>query len=619
VRRPHLSTLLRWVSLLVLLTVAILIVWNFRLPDAPETVSIPVETDPPVSPASGSEPPPPGAESPVDSTADAIPADVVEESVGFEAEGTRGDTRSFLLRAARTQTLREETMRLEEVELEIFQGAGAGLRIESVEGTYRVGAEEVEFRGDVRVWRDGERILVTDSLEYRQDPERLESPAPVDFTTGELIGHGAGLRYFPAADRLEIDGPVFFRYRPPSDEEPVHGRCWRLAYLPGEGNAFLSGDALLRQAGATLRGWDIALLRSLRTGDPSRLTARSAVHLRQTPEGPGSAAEGWSDRLDAVMEPGEAMRLAEIELQGEFRGIAGGRRARGATARYRFESAQGRLEAGGGGGPGAELQVPGRRVRAERIEIFGGGSRLEAAGDVETVLQGDARTAAEMPFPFDAGDPITVHSGRLESTADGTRAVFSGGVIAWQGERQIQAGRIEVEDERMQAHGEVLTRFPVDGRDPDAGGGDNGHVTIRSDRMSYGHAERLARYTGEARMDRGTASTTSGLIIAELGGPGAGIERLILEERVTLRLGERTGTADRGVFLPREDILILTRDEGFVELTDPVEGRSLRSRELTLNLSDDSMKAETGKKGRLWMTLTPGRGETDSIDAGIGD
>jgi lipopolysaccharide export system protein LptA len=479
----------------------------------------------------------------------------------------------------------------------------------------------VEFRGNVRVWRGDERILMSEVLEYRQQPERLESPVPVEFSAEQISGRGAAMRFFPDQDRLEIDGPVFFRYLDPSLRgEPIYGRCWRLTYLMAERNAFLYEDASLRHAGNVLHGWNLSLLRSSGAGAPPRLSARSAVHFRQPAPDHRSASEVWSDQLHAVMAPGDEVRLDEIDLAGGFVGTDGLRRARGDVAVYRFQTGRGLLEARVGQGTRAELEVPGRRVRAERILIFEDGGRLEAIGDVETVLRGDERSAADMPFPFNPDDPITVYSGRLESTESGDRAVFSDGVVAWQGEHQIQAGRIEVEGERMMARDDVLTRFPIEteGSSGDEEG-DDGHVTVRSDRMTYGRAERLARYEGHARMDRGTASTDSRLIIAELGETGKGIERLILEEQVRLRLDTRTGTADRGVYLPQKDLLILTRDEGFVELSDPGEGRTLRSRQLTLDLSDDSMMAETGKKGRLWMTLTPGRGETDSIDADIGD
>jgi lipopolysaccharide export system protein LptA len=548
---------------------------------------------------------------------------VMDESIGFEMEGSRGGERSFVLRAARTTTLLEETMRLEEVDLEIFRGPGAGLRIESREGFYLAGSEEVEFRGDVRVWRGEERILRSEVLEYRQQPERLESPVPVEFAAEQISGRGAGLRFFPGQDRLEIDGPVFFRYLDPSLRgEPVHGRCWRLTYQMAERNAYLYEDASLRQADTILRGWNLSLLQSSGAGAPPRLSARSAVHFRQPAQGRRGAAEVWSDQLHAVMDPGagDEVRLDQIDLAGGFVGTDGVRQARGDVGVYRFETGRGLLETRVGQGARAELKIPGRRVRAERIHIFDNGGRLEAIGDVETVLQGAERPVADMPFPFDPGEPITVYSGRLETNDSGDRAVFSDGVVAWQGEHQIQAGRIEVEGERMISRGDVLTRFPIETGEPSGEEeGDGGFVTVRSDRMTYSPAERQARYEGHARMDRGTASTNSGLIIAELGEAGEGIERLILEEQVRLRLDTRTGTADRGVYIPHKDLLILTRDEGFVELSDPAEGRTLRSRQLTLDLSDDSMMAETGKKGRLWMTLTPGRGETDSIDADIGD
>ena len=140
------------------------------------------------------------------------------------------------------------------------------------------------------------------------------------------------------------------------------------------------------------------------------------------------------------------------------------REARAAAASYRKEEGQGFLLRSGDGGARAEVRTPDRQVQADRIDILPG-QDLHALGNVETDFRGGTAKGPGTLFPFASEDPILVYSGELLASADGSRVLFSQGVIAWQGERQIQARRIRVEGKGMEATVAIwaISCFPLTG------------------------------------------------------------------------------------------------------------------------------------------------------------
>lgn len=607
----HLSSLLRWISLTVLFSVIALIVWNFRIPPRQETVSIPVEGmgKPAPLPTSGPE----------RTESREKPEDVVEETIGFEVEETRAGAKSFLLRADRSITLEGGLVQLEGVALDIYQGPGTGLRVVSREGTFRAGLNQVQLRGDVHVWRDEKPLLSTEILDYSENPMQLYAPSRVEFSTDEISGTGTAMWFHPDTNLLEIDGPVQFRYRPdlPGIGE-IQGRCWNLTYHLDRGTAILNEDAVLRQGDFVLRAWNLEFRTAGGTGP--ELFAHKAVFLDRKGSGISGPRTSWSDYLHARSLSPDHLDLSTLELAGEVRAIDGNREVRGAAASYRNEEGRGFRLRSGDGGARAQVSTVDRQVQADRIDILPG-QDLHALGNVETHFRGGTGKGPGTLFPFASDDPILVYSGELLAAADGSRVLFSQGVIAWQGERQIQARRIRVEGQGMEATHEVLTRFPLAAGESARENPEESHVTIRSGRMWYDDQNGFVRYEDDARMDRGRATIHSDSILAEIdpGGGGGGIDRVILEGHVRLQRDSQVGFADHGLYLPLANRLILKGDGDLVELRDLLRGRMVRSRELTLDLSDDSLMAETGHKGRLLITLIPGSGERDSIEADVSD
>ncbi|MEE9226763.1 MAG: LptA/OstA family protein [Acidobacteriota bacterium] len=606
-KRFHLSLLLRWMSLAALVSVVVLIVVNFRVPPSSEIIAIPLTENmdsladrEPVSPERELEP------------------EVVERSTQFEAEGSSGGKRTFLLQADETITHPEMITRLLGVHLQLFQGPGEGFQVEAREGLYSPGSQTMEFRGQVVVSRDGEVLLRSETLDYRNDPPLLHTDSRVEFQSGDVRGTGSSLKLFPEEERLEVDGPVFLQIASPTPgSEPWKGHCWQLTYSAPDRRVRLRGDAALWNREGWIGGWDLEFQRPGTPGGRTWIRVGSAVEISRLDETGGFRREIHADRLQAAFGPGEDFHLEHLHLQGAARGTDGTQSFRADQADFRRASGEILFLGSADRSRRARVRTLSREINADRIRFSESGGDLHAAGNVQTELRSRSPGDSAFPFPFDPEVPVLVFSGRLETFFGGRRVLFSGGVVAWQGDRQIRADRIQLEeaDGRLLARERVLTRFPLDDGEDDTRKGETSHVTIQSDALYYERGLGIAHYQGGAQMDRGDARVNADSLKAEIGPEGRRIRRVLLDGQVRFFQGNRIGEADHGIYLPEEELLTLTRDQGFVELKDLVEGRSLRGKQLTLDLGGDRMKANSGSQARIWMTLDPARGEAESVDA----
>jgi lipopolysaccharide transport protein LptA len=156
----------------------------------------------------------------------------------------------------------------------------------------------------------------------------------------------------------------------------------------------------------------------------------------------------------------------------------------------------------------------------------------------------------------------------LDSESAGARVFLRDGVRGWQGDRNLSADEIDLDQEarRLTARGHVTTRIP---RDAGAASAEADYVQVVAERLDYDETERIGVYGGRVR-----ASVTEGWLEADrlevhIGDAG-GVEQILAQGQVRLELraaGEagvhdlHVGTGDRLEYDPAERTVRLFGDD----------------------------------------------------------
>jgi lipopolysaccharide export system protein LptA len=453
-----------------------------------------------------------------------------------------------------------------------------GARLSAAEGLLHDGLDDVELLGDVRGSRGNERF-VTGRLRLRRDEQNRVRSAlaaegfagyvtTADGTEGRAQASTADIRWDESGDIEAFDM---------TDGAEIHRAHDAL------GAVSIAGE--LRADG---QGW--------------RIEARGNVWAR----GRLGEGSGWlrTDTLDAVIGPDRALRSAEALGNVRFEGE--GTRAEADRATFESSLMGVDLQLFSTGVRKALLERDRARVAGRRIRTDPRGESLTATGQVEATLlpaqEADRDEAGGgLAVIFDEDEAVHFVSDSLQGRSSGDVWIFTGDVRGWQGERNLSADRVEVDQSTgtLSAAGAVNTRVP---RQQTVAASEADYLHIAAGRLNYDDGRRLAVYRDEVRVRMAEGWLESGVVEVEVAEQG-GIAEVRAGEAVTLEFRDAsqspprilTGTADRMRYVPAERIVWMYGDNTPATVRRLGEaGGVTRGRVLRYELDEGVLEVESG-------------------------
>ena len=366
----------------------------------------------------------------------------------------------------------------------------------------------------------------------------------------------------------------------------------------------IDGRALIEQ-GPRLISADRLEFRALDDPDGGwSLDAQKSVRLSGPVEGATARvrAERLLTRLDA------ALNVLEADAHGDVRFEAPGLQADAAAARLSRGDELDldlRIELLSDGDQRARLAQARSRVTANRIETDTQGNSMFASGRVESTLLPQPDSGA-LDGLFRTDMAVHFISSELRVDQDGQRLTFRGGVRGWQGEKNLSAQEVVVDQEQrtLLARDRVTTRFPRKREGAIAGAEE--FVQITAGGLDYDENDYRAIYREDVRVVLAEGWIESDTLTVVQNQAGSGFERLLAEGDVRLELlgvpddsGEpvprTTGHGDRLDYIPAQETLWLYGDEQRAEIQRGGEAAGMsRGKVLTYRLDDGTLSIEGG-------------------------
>ena len=466
-----------------------------------------------------------------------LPRLVVDEEAGearsagdirFDAPNLRGTAASLVY------GLRGQPGLLVRPELEDEQGG----RLTALEAHLLDGFKDIELVGEVRVSRRGQSIDTDRMRLIRGETDRLQTAEASEGARGSW-SMGAGDPAHVEARRLAA------RFDPSGEVEHL----------------LLTGDAELHRGVESLAASSIE---GTRRDDRWDVLAQESVFVR----GVFGETRGLlrAERLEAQLDSSLVLQAAEASGRMSFEGTE--TRAEAERAVFASEPDGGEIRLFGTERRKARLSHGRTRTAGAKIVTDLRGEELVAEGQVEATLlpaAPDARGDREIRL-FASEEAIHFVAERLESEQAGSRLAFSGSVRGWQGERNIAAERLVVDQpaSTLEARGNVSTRFP---RESDvASVSEADYAQIGSDSLDYDDATGRAVYVGEVRLRLAEGWLEAERVEVDLAAGSRNIEQVRAFVKVRLefhRTSEETaaqpisGQADRVIYDPAESTVRL--------------------------------------------------------------
>ncbi len=418
-------------------------------------------------------------------------------------------------------------------------------RVSAREATLWDGVRDIELIGEVALLQEGERLDAGRLRLWRGDDDRLERVLATERVWGSWP-LGSGPPGHVRAEELDVL----------LDEQGRARRLW------------LSGDALLRRASQSLAAATIEIERDGPAGGPWRVAATNDV----VGQALLAAAPGLlrAESLDATID--SSLTLQSAAAQGRVSFVGGDLRAEAGRATFAAAGENGQIELFAEEHGKARLLNGHMRVAAQTIVTDVQGRRLVAHERVEaSLLPAAASTTPDRTIHlFSPGDAVHFVAQQMESDDLGARLHFSGSVRGWQGERNLAAQDVIVDQQTraIEADGEVATRFPRLAQQ--AAISENEYVQISGERLRYDESRGLAVYSGGVRVRLAEGWLEARRVEVQLAGESGEIHEVRAYESVRLefdRSGSGTldapvsGEADRAVYDPAGMRVLLYGDD----------------------------------------------------------
>jgi len=353
----------------------------------------------------------------------------------------------------------------------VFDDARGG-RATAREATLWDGLRDVELVGEVVLLQQGERLDCGRLRLWHAGAGRLQRAlAAARVWGGWPLGAGKSVQV--GAEELE----AWF------DDD---GAARRIR---------LDGDALVGQADRRVSAASIVAERSAATGGGWTLRAAESVVVQTVVSGAPGLLQ--ADALVASVDGALALEQANADGHVSF--------ASGATLaeadRASFDAGgEGRIELVADERRKARLRHGALRVAGARIVTDPQGRRLRAEERVEASLLPAADGPSTALQLFSADEPVHFVASWLDSRDGGRRLDFGGPVRGWQGERNLAAHELWIDQttRTMEASGDVATRFPR----LEGGGStsEDDYVQITAGHLRFDDGAGVAVYRGDVRM-----------------------------------------------------------------------------------------------------------------------
>ena len=416
--------------------------------------------------------------------------------------------------------------------------------------------ERVELFNNSRITREGgeagslrEMRAANMTLEYAADGQSIDRMTLTGGAVIELAGSsGQGARRIAGESmdiRLAADGASVTR---------LEVRNAVQVDLPGEGDAPAQRIRAVRLDG---------------TGEPgvglTDMRFQGAVEYRET-----RAATALAPAVDRLTQA----RTLDVELKPGLSGVdeafftgavtfSDGRvTAEAENARHKV--AQGFIELlPAGSGDQAPRIVDHRgSVTATRIEFAPETGAIVAEGAVQSVLtvaaddggrpgEPTGTDPARMPAMLDQHEPTFVTAARLEHDSESSLAVYTGDARLWQGDTDIQASTIILDESQgnLMATGSVRARSVLVQLNEETGELEPVTTVGWGEEFFYDDSLHRTTYTTDARVDGHTRDLRADRIEMYLGARSDTVERVEAYDAVTVQLRDRLAAGDRFTYV----------------------------------------------------------------------
>ena len=545
---------------------------------------------------------------------------VVDLSENFAITGTKGGRDSFRLQADQVTGFVGDKKLLRGVRLEVYGEDGEHLALKGSTGQFDMAEKRAQLSGAVRVEGKNGFALTTPSLYFDGDRDILFTPDEIAFASRGLSGTGRGLNYLTGDRSFKIPAEVRVTVEPVKPGDPPAVITSSDMTLSLDANEVVFNDSVRLSRGQ--ESFSGNYLKLTLDADRHRLISVKAYGQVQATLVTGKAAAPTSlqaDTLLAAFQP-DGKSLDRVEAYGSCQLESSGVQGTGET--LLAEVPQDRILL-----RGEPVVLDSRsRIAAQEIDLYPGARGLEARGDVKTSFRarpvGTAGGAS--PSYFTNGEPIFFQASRLSVEDGGEIARFSGSVRGWQGDDSIQAEEVVLRfgEKSMNAFRNVFCRFTSQEAAADAPGkGPPVPTLIVASAMNYAEGEGTVHFRDSVKLTRQDSTVLSDRMHVSLTDPAVGrrrVVRVLAEGGVHFTHLANSGSADRLVFLPDQDLAEMQQDAGLAEVVDRTSGRTLRGRTLKFDMKGNRVLTETSDGGRTWITLNPKDKEAPDLEPKIG-
>ena len=557
----------------------------------------------------------------------------------------RGDVKAFGVGA--TYEGDADILRLlDQAHVTVLGGDGAeGLDIVARSATLANEGESMRFEGGVTMTR-GAQVMKADAAlaHVRDEMTRL---ARVELFNNSRItregGEAGSLRDMRAQDmtlEYAADGQSIERMT------LTGGAVIELAGSSGQGARRIAGESM-----------DIRLAAD--GASVTRLEVRNAVQVDLPGEGDAPAQRIRAVRLDGTGEPGVGLtdmgfqgaveyretraatalapavdrltqaRTLDVELKPGLSGVdeafftgdvtfSDGRvTAEAENARHNV--AQGFIELlPAGSGDQAPRIVDHRgSVTATRIEFAPETGAIVAEGAVQSVLtvaaddggrpgEPTGTDPARMPAMLDQHEPTFVTAARLEHDSESSLAVYTGDARLWQGDTDIQASTIILDESQsnLMATGSVRARSVLVQLNEETGELEPVTTVGWGEEFFYDDSLHRTTYTTDARVDGHTRDLRADRIEMYLGARSDTVERVEAYDAVTVQLRDRLAAGDRFTYVEADGRYDMSGVPVRIIEQLETECRETTGRTLTFYRSVDTITVDGNAEVRTRSTQT---------------
>ncbi|MGE5571014.1 MAG: LPS export ABC transporter periplasmic protein LptC [Rhodospirillales bacterium] len=297
----------------------------------------------------------------------------------------------------------------------------------------------------------------------------------------------------------------------------------------------------------------------------------------------------WSNDLRAAFNP-KTGQLARLEQWTNFRYEEGDRRAR--AFRAVLEEARGMVVLE----QAARVWDSSGSTAADRITLDQKSGDVLAEGNVVSMRLPEKKGASSPVLSQE--EPLNARAARMTTAERNQKIHYEGGVTLWQGANRIWADSLDIDraGNRLTAHGNVRTRFldrqSAQQKKEATAKAAAIFLEVTAQNLVYTEAERLAHYTGGARLTRPGFEVKASEIRAWFNesSSGSSLDRAFADGAVeVVRSGSRrtlTGTSEHAEYFAAEQKVILNR--GDPTLVDSARGYT-KGRELTYWADNDKL------------------------------